>query len=66
LAGEPTADDIDGPDIAPPQSANVVVDGDAGPAFGKDGAAVGFDFAEGDGSESGALKAEAEAADPAE
>jgi hypothetical protein len=46
------------------ESCNVVVDWDVRPVLSQDGAAVGLDFAEGDGSHSGSFEPEAESSDP--
>lgn len=64
LAGESSADGVHGNSICSQavgrEGAHVVVDRDAGPSLVEDSTAVGGDFAERDGSHSGALKAEAE------
>jgi len=55
-----------GHDLRCGEGSHVVVNRNIWPVPSQDGAAVGVDLAEGDGSHSGALKAEREAADPAE
>jgi len=70
LAGESSADDI-GADSISSQSvcgecAHVVVAGNGWPVLGEDCATEWFWLAEGDGAHPGALKPEAEAANPAE
>jgi hypothetical protein len=66
LAWESSGDDINGNAICPEtlsgNTSHVVVDGCAWPMLGKDGAAVGFDLAERDGSHPGSFEAEREAA----
>lgn len=70
LAREPAANNVDCDSIgAKPlggEGSHVVVTGHVGPMLAEDGAAVGLDFAERDGSHSGALEPEAESADAAE
>ncbi len=63
LAGEPAANNIC---CGWAKCSDVVVTRDAGPVLSEDCPAVGIDFAEGDGSHSGSLEPEGEAADAAE
>jgi hypothetical protein len=67
LAGEASADDIDGDSIGSQslccEGAYVVVAGDAWPVLGEDSPGVRFALAEGDGTHAGSLKAEAESTD---
>jgi hypothetical protein len=71
LAREPAADGVDGSDavVSKPGSgkvADVVIAGHRRPVLCEHSAAKGFDFAEGNGLEAGALKAQAEGTDAAE
>jgi hypothetical protein len=69
LAGEASADKIDSAESAElvaVDSSDVWKARDVWPVLGKDGAAVGLDFAERDGSHSGSFESEAESADAAE
>jgi hypothetical protein len=62
LTRKSAANDINGKSIWL-ESSDVVVTGDIWPVFSQHGSAIGIDFTEGDGSHSGSLKAETEAAD---
>jgi hypothetical protein len=67
LAGEPTADDINGNSICSEaiggEFTDIGIAGNAGPVLGEDSATEGVDLAEGDGSHSGSLETETETAD---
>jgi len=70
LAWESSAYEVDGDSIGSKLSccelSDVGVAGNIGPMFGEYCSAVGLDFAEGNGSHSGSLESEREAADAAE
>lgn len=67
LAGEASADEIDPSVLAPVELGNVVVNRDAWPAFGEEGAQGWLPLAEGNRSEAaGEFKAVAKSADSAE
>jgi hypothetical protein len=53
-----------GHDLRCGKGSHVIVNRDIWPVASQDGSAIGIDLAEGDGSHSGALEAEGEAADP--
>jgi hypothetical protein len=63
LAGESPTNNVNWTDVEGVQVTHILEDGHGRPVLAEHGSAVGVDLAEGDGTHSGSLKAEGEAAD---